>query len=298
VKNDLSLKLLILLFVGLTGTAYAQVELYKYRLEESKDKDLCVHMTKVFNRSFKTPWDRGYDNGLNPIPSIFGTPYDQVFERLPGVEYNKQFVFEMLLAKYPSSPEFDAVKWQEGRVHSPESSPPGEFTAWPILVTQIDIDNDGTKEWVVKNSFMFKAPTNSISGVGDTDFYGWDVLTIFPTDGLDLAMPLLSKQLTHGQKPGHQPRKLDNQVALQLRPFIYKGKTYLSAYQVVWKDKNVSRSKPRHYRIYPDREYLNILQVVEGSNNPHHLLIETANTENVCRIRMRMLNDTTPSKGN
>ena len=297
-KNNLGLKFLILLVFGFAGTAYAQVELYKYRLEESKDKDLCSHMTKVFNRNFKTPWDRGYDNGLNPSPSVFGTPYDQVFERLPGVEYNKQFVFQMLLAKYPSSPEFDAVKWQEGRVYYPDSARPGELRASPMLVTHLDIDNDGKKEWIVKNSFMFKMPNSSISGVGDTDYSGWDDLRVFPADGLNLATPLKSEQLTHGQKPGYQPRMLDNQVALQLRPFIYKDKTYLSAYQVVWRDKSKSCGKPRFYCYYPDREYLNILQVIEGGKNPYRQFIETANTETVCRIRMNMLNDTTVTKGN
>lgn len=297
-KNNLGLKLLILLSCGLTGTANAQVELYKYRLEESHDKDLCVHMTKVFNRSFTTPWDRGYDNGLNPSPSVFGTPYDQVFERLPGVEYSKQFVFQMLLAKYPSSPEFDAIKWHEGRVYYPDSARPGELRASPMLVTQIDIDNDGKKEWVIKNSFMFKAPSNYVSDAGNTDFSGWDDLRIFPADGLDLTIPLLSKQLTHGQKPGYQPGMLDIQVALQLRPFIYKGRTYLSAYQVVWEDKSISQSKPRRFRMYPDREYLNILQVVEGGKNPNNAFIETANTETICRIRMIMLSNTIAPKGN
>lgn len=286
-----------LMIIGLCSPVAAQVQLYKYRLEESHDKGLCVHMTQLFNRSFKTPWDKGHLE-LTSNPVFFTQSYDQVFERLPGVEYSKDFVFEMLLAKHPSSPEFDAVEWREGRVYLKDSLPPAYKHPRPMLVAEIDIDNDGKKEWVVKSSFMQRVPTNSISGVGDTDFSGWDDLTIFPAGGLDLTIPLASEQLTHGQRPGYQPRMIDNEVALQLRPFIYHGKIYLSAYQVVWNDKRSSQIEPQHCGIYPVREYLNILRVVAGGRNPHNAFIETANTEIICRIRMIMLNDTTASKVN
>jgi len=253
-------------------------------------------MTQVFNENFKTPWDRG-NGALKSNPIVFDVPYDHMFERLPGVEYSKDFVFQMLLAKFPSSPEFDAVKWREGRVYYKDSLPLTYRQAGPMLVTEIDIDNDGTKEWVVKDAFMFKAPTSSVSEVGDSDFSGWDDLRIFPADGLNPTILLASEQLTHGQKPGYRPRKLDNEVALQLRPFIYQNKAYLSAYQVIWKDEDRCKRKPSHLRMYPDREYMNILQVLEGGYNPHNAFIETANTKIVCRIRMIMLSNTITPKG-
>lgn len=288
---------IFLILYGLTGFGYAQVELYKYRLEESKDKDLCLHMTEVFNRNFKTPWDRG-QKPWKPNSTIFGKTYEQVFERLPGVEYSLEFTWDMLLSKFPRSSEFDAVNWKEGRVNYSDGQPSPFHRAGPMLVAEIDIDNDGKKEWVVKHSFMQKAPTNLVSGVGDHDYSGWDVLTIFPPNGLDLAIPLTNTQLFRGQKPGLQPRKVDDEVALQLRPFIYGDKTYLSAYQVVWYDESVSKNNHHRYKIYPDEEYLNILRVTGGGQYLHSSIIKTSNTEIVCRIRMVMLNNTTMSKRN
>jgi hypothetical protein len=288
---------LVVLFCGLTGTGYAQVEQYKYRLEQSQDKDLCVHMTKVFNQKFKTPWDKG-QKPWKPNPTIFGKPYDQVFDRLSGVEYSLDFTWDMLLSKFPASAEFDAVKWKEGRVYYSDGRPSPYRRAGPMLVANIDIDNDGKKEWVVKHLFMQKMPTNMVSGTGNQDYSGSDTLTIFPSDGLDLTIPLTLEDLIHGQTPNRQPRKIDDEVALQLRPFLYKDTTYLSAYQIVWYDKDISRSKSHRYRIYPDREYLNILRVNSGGRHLHSSIVETANTETVCRIRMIMLNSAAAPKGN
>ncbi|UCV05667.1 hypothetical protein [Dechloromonas denitrificans] len=285
------------LFYGLTGAGYTQTELYKYRLEESKDRSLCVHMTQVFNQNFKAPWDRGVGaEGANP--TVFGKPYDQIFERLPEVGFDRESTYEMLLSKFPSSPEFDAVKWKEGMVCYPEGGNEDICHPHPMLVAEIDIDNDGHKEWVVKHSFMFKIPTKFVSDAGDEDYSGEDGLALFPKDGLDLTMPLTLKQLVHGQKSGRQPRLLDLKVALQLRPFAYKGKTYLSAYQIVLDDKNLSPKKHPPYQLYPDREYMNILRVLAGGKRLEGQIIETANTESVCRIRMIMLNNNTVSEGN
>lgn len=287
---------LVLLFWG-SSHSYAQVAQYKYQLEKSHDADLCRHMTKVFNQKFRTPWNKGY-LGVEPNPTIFGKPYDQIFERLPGVEYDKNFTWDMLYSKYPSSPEFEAVQWKEGRYHDSDMTVgPKEQ---PILLANIDIDNDGQKDWVVKSSFMFKMPTNVVSGAGNSDFAGWDQLRIFPPHGLDLTVSLTLEQLTYGQKPDRPPRRIAEESGVQLRPFIYNGKTYLSAYEVVWHDEAIHTKRSRGYRIYPDREYLNVLQVTSGGKRFHSEAIETANTKTVCRIRMdlNLIYNTPRPKGN
>ena len=287
----------ISLFCVLIGTVYAQPELYKYRLEESRDKSMCVHMTQVFNQNFKTPWDRGTGFvGTNPI--VFGKQYDQLFERLPEVKFDKESTYEMLLSKFPSSPEFDAVRWREGRVCYPEGGNEDICHPRPMLVAEIDIDNDGQREWVVKHAFMFKIPTKFVSDAGDEDYSGEDGLAIFPKDGLDLTKSLTLKQLVYGQKPSRQPLLLDIKVALQLRPFVYEGETYLSAYQAVFDDENTLPKKHPSHQLYPDREYMNILRVLKGGKRLEGQIIETANTERVCRIRMIMLNNNTVSEGN
>lgn len=298
-KERFASELLVLLFCGLNGCCYASAEQYNYRLEESQDKGVCEHMTEVFNRNFKTPWDRGGVT-LSSNPTFFNRPYDKIFTRLPGVEYSKDFVFRMLLARYPSSTEFDAVIWNEGRVYYPDSAKPGALRESPILVTQIDIDNDGKKEWVVKADFMQRPPTNHVSDAGDYDYTGSDSVIIFPVGGFDSTVPLMSKELVYGQKPGYAPRKLDDDETLQLRPFIYKGITYVAAYQVVW-DKKRGQNDPRGNSTYPDfapdKEYLNVARVIGGGKNPNNLFIETANSETLCRIRMIRLNDSTSSQG-
>lgn len=293
--------LLPMFFAASNGYAQNVTNLYKYQLEDGKDKEVCVHMAEVFNQKFRTPWDRGdrfFGTSANPV--VFGKTLDQAFDRLPGAEFDKMVTYKMLLSRYPSSPEFDAVVWKEGRVLHPDGQVPPHYRhPVPMLTTEVDIDNDGQKDWVVKHLFMFKMPTNVIYGAArDHDYSGRDELGIFPPDGLDLTKDMTLKQLAWGQNPDRPPRRLGDETGLQLRPFIYKGKTYLSAYKVVWHDEKIHVKRPKKYRIYPDHEYLNVLKVLPGGQRIEMSVIETANTEIVCRIRMIMLNDAHPLKGN
>jgi len=280
----------------------AQEVHYRYQLKESHDKDLCIHMTHVFDQNFRTPWYKGWLK-LEPNPVLFGKPYDQVFERLPGVEYSKKYTWNMLLSKYPSSPEFDEVHWREGRV-SYVGGASSISRPEPMLVAEIDIDNDGQKEWVVKHSFMDKMTT--WEGMGQA-YGGSDSLKIFPFDGFDPLAPLTNEQLFYGQKPDRPPRMIDRDVTekldtAQLRPFVFKGKVYLSAYQVYWPNLELTKqlghnaiAKPD--KVYPEREYMNILRVTTGGRRILGQVIETANTETVCHIRMIMLTNQTKQKG-
>lgn len=273
------------------SSAFADKERYRYRLEDGADKEVCRHMIQVFNKQFKTPWDKGR-LGLksNVIPKIQGTPYDQVFERLPGVEYDKRAVFNMLLSKYPTSPEFDAVNWKESRGRATTTSSSNDF---PILIAQFDIDNDGSLDWVVKSSFMHKMTT--WEGLGQA----WglnDSLSIFTLSGFEPEMPIPSKSLILNEDPSKAPRRLDSDISnglitYQIRPFIFNEKTYFSAYQALWKyAENVGHAllaPPRN--LYPNHEYMNILAVLPGAFRRFDFdLTAAANTEPLCRIRMMM----------
>lgn len=281
----------------------AQTAHYRYQLKESHDKELCAHMTQVFNQSFRTPWYKSWLKS-EPNPVLFGKPYDQIFARLPGVEFKTKFTWNMLLSKYPSTPEFEAVRWREGRVNYADGATPPVYRPYPTLIAEIDIDNDGQKDWVVKHSFMDKMTTYE----GWEQAYGGDdSLMIFSFDGFDPMMPLTNTQLWHGQKPDRLPRKIDRNVTekldtAQLRPFVFNGKTYLSAYQVYWPNLELSKrlgheatAKPNQH--YPEREYMNILRVTGGGKRLFDQAIETANTETVCHIRMVMLTNKTEQKG-
>lgn len=281
----------------------AQEVHYRYRLIESHDKELCPHMTQVFSQHFRTPWHKSWLK-LEPNQVLFGKPYDQVFERLPGVEYNKKFTWSMLLSKYPSSPEFEAVHWREGRVNYANGASPPVYRPEPMLVAEIDIDNDGQKDWVVKHSFMDKMTT--WEGMGQA-YGGGDSLKIFPFDGLDPMAPLTNEQLFHGQKPERPPRMIDRDVTEkldtgQLRPFVFKRKVYLSAYQVYWPNLELTKQVGHNAiaepdQLYPEREYMNILRVTARGERLLGRIVETANTETVCRIRMIMLTNKTEQKG-
>lgn len=246
-------------------------------------------MTQVFNKRFKTPWDKGWLR-LEAVPKIQGTPYDQVFERMPGVEYDKEAVFAVLLSKYPTSPEFDAVKWKETRL-TRDGKPS------PALLAQLDIDNDGRLDWVVKSSFMYRMTTWEGWQQG---FGGRDHLELYEQEKFDPSALVRSSQVPYQSgKPADQRRNIDGHVTdgldtSQLRPFIFKGKTYLSAYQVFWPNFELSKTagqsvQAKPNKLYPDREYMNILLALPGAFKRYEWSYTlTANVEAVCRIRMHM----------
>ena len=288
--------LLILAFSKMAEavTADPRPERYRYVLEESFH-DVCEHMTQVFNQRFKTPWNKGFLES-DPAQKIYGTRFDQVFERFPGVEYNMRATWTMLLAKYPTSPEYDAVKWRETRV-GPESE--SDKNVYPALVAQIDIDNDGELDWVIKSSFMDKLTT----------FEGWgqanglaEYLQIFPQTGFEPTrlIPWATRFPLHN--PALAPRKLNTDLSAgmetyQLRPFIFRNKTYVSAYQAYWPNLAASELEGRYVRLdpvkeFPDREYMNIFEVHPGGfvKDGSPKINVRAYTEKLCRIRMRMQN--------
>lgn len=290
--------------IGYSSDGCAQEVRYQYRLEEGHDKKICAHMTQVFNQQFRTPWGKGHGS-LERNPSVFGIPSDQIFERLPDVIYEKDFTGRMLLSKFPSSSEFDAVHWQEGRFCLDSGSFYPNCALYPMLVAEIDIDNDGQKDWVIKTDFMSRMTTNEGRG---QSYGGNDDLRIFRLEGFDpLAANITSEQLFHGQRQNSPPRVIDRLIAerldtVQLRPFIYMKKTYLSAYQVYWPNLELSKqlghnAKAKPSQLYPERENMNILRVTPGGERLFGRDIETANTETVCRIRMIMQSSQTNQKG-
>jgi hypothetical protein len=271
IKSNLSSLIKIFcLFVLLPLSAYADTELYSYKLVDSQDKPLCTHMTKVFNKDFKAPWNIGY-LGLNPNPVTKGKPLNQVFERLPGVEYNERFTFGMIYSKYPITPEFEAIHWREGRYCSRSGNLECD-TMRPMLMAQFDIDNDGKQDWILKKSFMKDILSwESQHGLGD-------VLVIFQGDQFDPSLPIESKELWYGQKGNGPSRYLKDAL---LRPFVFESNAYIAAYQY----KLVKKHKSDAF-LLPSDEHMNILRVTKGS---YHYGLETAlraTTDSVCTIRM------------
>ncbi|OQX07526.1 MAG: hypothetical protein BWK76_24740 [Desulfobulbaceae bacterium A2] len=192
---------------------------YRYQLE-SPGSELCEHMTKVFNQHVIRPW---YVD-----PDI---PYEDFFERLP---------------------EFEAVKWREWQIQSSPGG--GSVRLMPILVAELDIDNDGVKDWVVQHQFLYGhlPPENFIMPNGNYTITHGDGYAIFPAGGLDLTMPLSREHIFHGQISGHATRMLGfpKETAQQLFFFVSRGKTYLAAYRPYW----IERVRGKQAK-YPDDFY-------------------------------------------
>jgi uncharacterized protein YecT (DUF1311 family) len=240
---------------------------YRYKLEYSQDKTLCLHMTKVFNAKFKTPWYKSWLK-LEPDPIFFGVPYSQHFEKLPGITYDKRSTFDMLLAKYPTSAEFEAVKWLEGRYHDDINSYQNN---WPILLAQVDIDNDGEVEWVIKNNF--------IKNGDHTRGSERDRLSIYRKDDFKIADQISLSALYYGQNAKPLPKKLD--TAMQLRPFMFNEITYISAYEA-----NGGTFDQTTFEGNPEKEYMNIWRLTGKSELFGKQSSETLEKTTVCRIRM------------
>lgn len=275
--------------LALSTRAHAEKDYYRYKLEEGAEHEVCRHMTKVFNARFRTPWEMAWPK-WEPNPKIYGTPPDKVFERLPGIEYKKEFVFDMLLSKYPSSPEFEAVKWLESR----------EYIEWydsakqekidlpfPILIARLDVDNDGQEDWLVKSGFM-RTPSrgDNLYGVHMTEG-----IAIYDRDAFNPTVRMSEKNKAQWDVPR---RVIWLEDLHQLRPFVHRRAAYVAAYQAFWDDRpNRPMTKDSNSPIqhYPDAEYMNIVRILpgEGEEISPYVKYLKARTETICRIRMNLL---------
>ena len=200
---------------------------YVYRLTLNDSPDLCTHMNQVFNEGFATMWDTSMLNEEDPS---FAADSEFAFPRLPGVEHDYKATFTMLSSKKPSSPEFDAVPWKEGRAilgDPPESAGPVNDTPMPILVTYVDFYNDGHMDAVIKKQFT----------------RGYSYMANSGGNGLDdeLITVILDQKLSPGptlswwdlRKKAQSSSKFINTIdAAYERLFIYKGQTYVAHYDI------------------------------------------------------------------
>ncbi|HEY1214040.1 MAG TPA: hypothetical protein VGE93_10465, partial [Bryobacteraceae bacterium] len=148
------------------------------------------------------------------------------FPRLPGVVRDTRMTFEMRYSKVPSSPEFDAIGWQEGRALIGEPNESGGNKPLPILVAYFDIDNDGSLDTVVKTGFN---SGYSRMANGKSNWLNDEYLVVWRGVRVDFS------QLRHVW-----PRKDElpdakwpfTENGTYLRPFLYAGRTYLASYEI------------------------------------------------------------------
>jgi hypothetical protein len=253
---------------GITGEA----DTYRYKLDENNNDRVCRHMSEVYNRFFKKPFsttidEAEYEKGGGNLPTL-----------LPGAQNDWRSFINMRFSFLPSSPEFDAIKWREGKIKRPSH---GEHVVpnVPFIAADMDISNDGQLETVTKNEFMgcYIPDPRCSDGIAD-------VLFIFRKGDIDLQKGPIEWDTFFKGQGGKAPLAViygRQSTCALVRPFIYEGITYLSCYHQEWvKDFMDYRNST------PDREYTDILkyQGVEklpGGRQP-------IKAETVCRFRMRV----------
>jgi len=266
--------------IGLTTSALAgDLDRYRYVLEKSTNDKVCRHMQGVYNRHFSYPWKR-------PALSepVYGANSPYAFAKRPGVSHDYRMTFDMSYSRLPSSPEFDAIEWREGRYRHTGLAGSPDHGDQPMLVAEFDIDNDGQVETVIKGRFMLTYyPAESGGTPG-----GEDTLFVFRKDEIDLQRPIDSPTFYSGQ-PG---RKNPSMIALSpvgpyriIRPFVLEGVTYLSGYQQDW-DKNFDMRKVR--------EHLHVVRYLGGGENlgPGKIGPEKwtpLQLDRICEFRMNVL---------
>src|SRR3954465_72950 len=105
-----------------SAQAISESDRYRYQLELNADAKVCGQMERLYNGAFKQPWERA-----KAKPTTF--------PRAPGVARNQALEGQLFYSGSPSSSEFSAIKWQEGRSFFSGSSSPQQLPWWPSSIS-------------------------------------------------------------------------------------------------------------------------------------------------------------------
>ena len=216
---------LLLVFVASpASTAFGgDRDRYRYIPAKRNAANVCPHMHRVLNKNFVYPWKRPSLVRLVDDP-IYGKNSRFSFPKLLGVFHDDQKTLAMSYSRLPTSPEFDAIHWREGRVRDRLGSSEVEMA---ILVADFDINNDGQKETVIKNAFMLDYYVGGGSG-------GEDMLYVFPLLEKTPALSTKWESMLSGEVGGGKPALITLAPGVPyrlIRPFLYEGSIYLLGYE-------------------------------------------------------------------
>jgi hypothetical protein len=220
---------------------------YRYQLELNGDAKLCGQMDKAFNSAFRRPWQRPKGKAADWV-------------------YSTQ----------PSSGEFSALKWREGRSFFSGSSSPQAAT----LLAEFDIDNNGTRDLVVKTQFM-KSPaagTEQIWVLSPKAFDAAkpvDMNRVFGKAREDGTRQISNVTLHYTDKDRPAGISGERMGASLIRPFVAGGKSYLAAY-VPWAVDDPAKR----------REWMWVMAYRGGGNSSGPGKWEPAKVDKLCRFRM------------
>ncbi len=272
----------LFILIGLTAAALASdLDRYRYVLEQNKDDKVCHHMEKVYNKYIRYPWKRPSLTTLSDDPA-YGPNGRYAFPKLPGVTHDNRMTSDMGYSRLPTSPEFEAIKWHDGRYRF--ASRPDHDR--PMLVAEFDIDNDGQTDIVIKSQFMLGFEPSHGSAPG-----GEDTLFVFEKSAIDLNHSLTYEMFVKGRvdkkkKPAMIPGAYSRRL---IRPFLLNGVVYLSTYEQVWEGGEFRDLGTRFTRL--ESEYMNVLRYYGGGENLGPGNWSPLQLDHVCRFRMRVVKD-------
>jgi len=190
----------VLLTLALTVTVAGASEqtTYEYQIRDGHSRSVCTRMQEVYNRHFEKPHDR------RDVSSLVGI-------KIPAPRDDKLRLRLLVPSFHPSSPEFDAVKWKVKRLLPPSSATYGPRA---ILVATLDIDNDGSEEIVIKQSFYCGR-------------FGREELMVYERGALDVSQNELKADELWSKT--NVPKFVGH--GAYVRPFVLDGTTYVHEYE-------------------------------------------------------------------
>jgi hypothetical protein len=246
-----------------------ETDRYRYTLMRNKAPEVCRHMLGVYNKHMQTPW---LPNAYSA--EAFAEHSKYAYPKLPGVAHDSKMTFDMRYSRLPTSREFDALDWREGRYLLTGGD--GKTTERPMLVTEADIDHDGDIDVLVKISFMARYTHNA----GRDGTYG----------GQD-SIYVLSKR--HYERIMADTSALPNLAEFvkgaavllmfgeTIRPFILNGVVLIATYEQIWKNR-------ANAKLNPDAEQIRILKYKRGTAFPGPGQSDI-DAEALCRFGMHVI---------
>lgn len=276
-RSDQAVVIILAAWLSLITSAIAGGnDQYRYTTTQSNNDRVCRHMLRVYNKDFSFPWKTPALAATGKPDRAYGSNGRFSFPTLDGVVHKNRATAVMRFSKLPTSPEFAAIKWREGRyrVSARSGSDHGDQ---PFLVSQLDIDNDGRPETLVKSSFMQDFSPSYGSAVG-----GEDTIFVFREGDIDLSKKIEFQDLFNGQGGKRKPIMISGSFKRRLiRPFVLDRIVYLSTYEQRWEDGEYSGPDTRLLG-----EYINVLRYRGGGENLGAGNWSPLDLELVCRFRM------------
>jgi hypothetical protein len=169
------------------------------------------------------------------------------FPLLSGVQHSARTTFDMMYSAWPTSSEFSAIHWMEGRAIQGGCPAGKTCTAAsrpePILIAYFDFDNDGFVDTVIKFGAFFPGYARMS--------WAEEGLIVWRGQKLKIGNMANLWDLEHPADKGLTP--LIEWYSVYIRPFIYRGVTYVASYEPSFSEE-ASNSLNRYMPPYPIRE--------------------------------------------